>query len=261
VKRSYRQHCAVAKALDVIGERWTLLMVRELLLGPRRYKDLLTGLPGIGTNLLAERLRELEDCGLIGRRTLPPPAGSTVYELTALGQGLQPALLELGRWGAQFLGGPSSSDTLRPVWYVVSIIATFRPELAHGINPTFELRIEDEVFRVRVHDGEATIAESSAGRAELVLTCDLPTFLALLAGELAPIEALEDGRIEIDGDRQALLGFYEMFRWPALEAREAATKGPADSAGLGDRAVSCKRGGRNRSEQPWRARATTSPSD
>lgn len=219
MKRSYRQYCAVAKALDVVGERWTLLLVRELLLGPRRYKDLLAGLPGIGTNLLAERLRELEASGLIRRRSLPPPAGSAVYELTELGGGLQPALLELGRWGAQLLAEPSPSDTLRPGWYVVSMIATFRPELAQGLDATFELRIEDEVFRVRVQDGEATIGESSTGGVDLVLTCDLGSFLALLSGELNPNEALEAGRIEIDGDREAFFRFHELFRWPALAKR------------------------------------------
>jgi DNA-binding HxlR family transcriptional regulator len=214
MKRSYRQHCAVAKALDLIGERWTLLMVRELLLGPRRYKDLLAGLPGIATNLLAERLRELEQSGLVECRTLPPPAGATVYELTALGHGLQSAVLELGRWGARFLAEPSASDALRPGWYVVSMLATFRPELADGIDMMVDLRIQDEVFRVRVRDGEATIAEAGSGDRTLALTCDLTSFLEFLAGELSPRRALEDGRIEVDGDRDDLLDFYELFRWP-----------------------------------------------
>src|SRR5918995_3325809 len=99
-KRRYDQYCALARTLDVVGERWTLLLVRELLLGPRRYKDLLAGLPGIGTNLLAERLRHLEEFGLVRRRSLPPPAGSRVYELTELGRGLESVVMELGRWGA-----------------------------------------------------------------------------------------------------------------------------------------------------------------
>jgi DNA-binding HxlR family transcriptional regulator len=214
VKRSYHQYCAVAKALDLVGERWTLLLVRELLLGPRRFKDLLAGLPGIATNLLAERLRELEQSGLVERRTLPPPAGATVYELTALGRGLQPAVLELGRWGAHFLAEPSATDALRPGWYVVSMLATFRPELANGLDLTIELRIEGEVFRVRVRDGDATIAEARSDRT-VALTCDLPSFLALLAGELSPSSALEEGRIELEGEREDFLRFHELFRWPA----------------------------------------------
>src|SRR5919202_4903626 len=101
---SYRQYCAVARGLDLVGERWTLLIVRDLLTGPKRYTDLLAGLPGIGTNLLATRLRELEQHGLVARRVLPPPAGSTVYELTDVGQTLEPVVLALGRWGRRLLG-------------------------------------------------------------------------------------------------------------------------------------------------------------
>src|SRR5215208_4365136 len=101
--RSYNQYCPLAYALDLVGERWTLLIVRELLAGPHRFKDLLAGLPGISTNLLSDRLKSLEEQGLIRRRVLPPPAGSTVYELTAAGQALEPAVLELGKWGSHFL--------------------------------------------------------------------------------------------------------------------------------------------------------------
>src|SRR5687767_6432977 len=100
--RSYNQYCGLAYALDQIGERWTLLIVRELIAGPRRFKDLMDGLPGISTNLLSERLKSMEQQGLLRRRVLRPPAGSTVYELTSLGQALEKALLELGRWGSQF---------------------------------------------------------------------------------------------------------------------------------------------------------------
>src|SRR5829696_8218104 len=106
--RSYNQYCGLSYALDMVGERWTLLIVRELIAGPRRFKDLLDGLPGISTNLLAERLRSLEQQGMIRRRTLPPPAGSAVYELTALGQALEQTLLELGKWGSQFV--PPSTE-------------------------------------------------------------------------------------------------------------------------------------------------------
>src|SRR3712207_3261653 len=101
--RSYDQFCGLAKALDVLGERWTLLVVRELLLGPKRYSDLLEGLPGIGTNLLAARLKALEASGLVGRRRLPPPAASNVYELTERGRALEPAIFELIRWGLDLL--------------------------------------------------------------------------------------------------------------------------------------------------------------
>src|SRR5688500_12711057 len=101
--RSYNQFCALAYALDIVGERWTLLIIRELMAGPRRFKDLIDGLPDISTNLLSERLKSLEQQGIIVRRVLPPPAGSNVYELTAFGAALETAVLELGKWGARLL--------------------------------------------------------------------------------------------------------------------------------------------------------------
>src|SRR2546428_8658267 len=111
-KRSYDQWCACARALDIVGERWTLLLVRDLLLGPKRYKDLLAGLPGIGTNLLAQRLRELEEQGVLERVVLPAPAGATVYRLTPRSAGLEPAVLALAGSGSQFLGTPRTSEAI-----------------------------------------------------------------------------------------------------------------------------------------------------
>src|SRR5438270_4362488 len=124
-KRSYGQFEGLANALDAIGERWTLLLVRELLLGPRRYKDLLEGLPGIGTNLLARRLKELQGAGVIEKRTLPAPAGSSVYELTERGRGLEPALVALAGWGLVAMEEPSRTDVLRPAWAVLAFRSMF----------------------------------------------------------------------------------------------------------------------------------------
>src|SRR5215210_783316 len=116
-RRTYDQYCAVARALDVVGERWTLLLVRELLTGPKRFKDLLDGLSGIGTTLLTARLKDLEGNGILRRTTLPPPAGSKVYELTELGQSLEAVIAALGGWGLKFLGTPpAQKDELRPAW-------------------------------------------------------------------------------------------------------------------------------------------------
>jgi DNA-binding HxlR family transcriptional regulator len=217
--RTYHQHCAVARALDLVGERWTLLVIRELLLGPRRYRDLLAGLPGIGTNLLAARLRELGSAGIVHRRVLPPPAGSTVYELTELGAGLRPALLELGRWGAHLLAEPRPMDELRAGWYVVSMLATARTELAEGVDRTYELRVDGDVFRVRLRGGAVDAGPPGPDDPDLTVTTALESFLALLAGELDPSEALDRDLVELEGDPQELHRFVAIFRWPAPDLR------------------------------------------
>ena len=218
-KRSYDQYCALARALDVVGERWTLLLVRELLLGPKRYKDLLAGLPGIGTNLLAERLRHLEQLGLTRRRALPPPAGSTVYELTELGERLEPAVMELGRFGAQFLGEPRERDARKPGWFFVSIRATFRPELAVDLDESYEFRIADEVFHVVIDGGRLTSGQGAATHPDVVASTDLETFIALLAQRLEPADALATRAVKIEGDPAALSRFVDIFAWPIAEVR------------------------------------------
>jgi DNA-binding HxlR family transcriptional regulator len=214
-RRSYRQCCPVARSLDVIGERWTLLIVRDLLVGPKRYKDLLAGLPGIGTNLLADRLRELEGAGIVRRTVLPPPAGSTVYALTEAGRGLEPAILALGRWGARFLGGPRADDVLLPTPLFVAFRESFRPEAAVGLTETYELRIGNQVFEVRVADGRCTTSEGpamSGTRApDMVMTMDVATLCALVRRHLSPDEALRCGHVTIEGDPRALERFVAMF--------------------------------------------------
>src|SRR5919108_5579459 len=124
-RRSYGQFCALAGSLDLLGERWSLLIVRELLLGPRRYKDLLANLPGIGTGLLAARLKHLERSGIVQRATLPPPAGTPVYELTEAGRELEPVLLGFNRWGLKWaMDEVSTGDAFRPAWSVLAMRAT-----------------------------------------------------------------------------------------------------------------------------------------
>jgi DNA-binding HxlR family transcriptional regulator len=213
--RSYNQFCALARTLDVVGERWTLLIIRDLLLGPRRYKDLLEGLPGIGTNLLADRLHELERRGLVKRSVLPPPAGSTVYELTELGQGLSPAVFELGRWGAQFLGPPRDSEHLPTSAFFVAMRVIFKPENAAGLNETYELRVDGRVFEVRVNDCQLTTREGQPQAPVAAFTMDNRTLLALLKEGLSADEALATGRIMVEGDPQALGRFVRLFSAPA----------------------------------------------
>jgi DNA-binding HxlR family transcriptional regulator/putative sterol carrier protein len=212
--RTYHQYCAVAAGLDLVGERWTLLVVRDLLTGPKRYKDLLAGLPGIGTNLLAARLRELEAHGIVTRRTLPPPAGSTVYELTEVGQGLESVVMALGRWGYRFLGPRRERHYLSANAYMLAIRAMFRPEAATGLDKTYELRIGQQVFGVRVADGGCTTGEGQPAHADAILTLDVSTLGALLHGEIAPEEALASGRARVQGDPEALARFVEVFTFP-----------------------------------------------
>lgn len=223
-RRTYDQYCALARALEVVGERWTLLIVRELLLGPKRYKDLLDGLPGIATNLLVERLRDLEQARVLRRRTLAPPAGSTVYELTELGRELEPAVLALGRWGASFLGPPRPGDAFRPGWYVVSMLATFRPEAAEGLRESYEFRIGKEVFEVQLAEGRLEARQGEAHDPDLVVRVDLETLLALLGRQLSPDEALASGGVEIEGDRSVLTRCIETLAWP-VPARLGAPSG------------------------------------
>lgn len=212
--RSYNQYCALARALDVVGERWTLLLVRELLLGPKRYKDLLAGLPRIGTNLLADRLKELEHAGIVGRSVLPPPAGSSVYELTELGRELEPAVFALGRWGAHFLEPRKESDAADPGWFFVSVRATFRPEAAAKLRESYEFRIDGAPFHARVDRGRARTGQGHAEDPDVIVTTDVDSFIGLLSGRLSPGEAALSGRMQLDGDETALERFVEIFAWP-----------------------------------------------
>jgi DNA-binding HxlR family transcriptional regulator len=213
--RNYNQYCGLAYALDIVGERWTLLIIRELFAGPRRFKDLLVGLPGISTNLLTERLKSLEPRGVINRRVLPPPAGSTVYELTPLGQGLEQTLLELGKWGSQFVPpSPEGAAVLHAGSYALTLKTFFRPELAQGIHETYELRIDDEVLQVRVEDGDMQVQQGQALTAAAVFHTDIATYLGLLTRQLAPEEAVANGRIHIEGDPTALNRFLDLCGLP-----------------------------------------------
>jgi DNA-binding HxlR family transcriptional regulator len=203
--RTYNQYCGLAYALDVVGERWTLLIVRELIAGPRRFKDLIEGLPDISTNLLADRLRSLEQQGILRRRVLPPPAGSTVYELTDVGQGLETALLELGKWGSRFV--PPSAEGVTVLGlnsYALTLKTFFRPEQAQGLDETYELHIGREVLQVQIAEGTIEVQQGTARKAGAVFHTDIETYLALLLGQIAPDAAIAGGRIRVEGDPAAL---------------------------------------------------------
>src|SRR6478672_10358094 len=149
--RKYGQGCGTAYALDLIGDRWALLVVRELVLGPKRFTDLRGGLPGIGPNVLSQRLKELEEVGVLRQRVLPPPAGSTVYELTEWGAELDDIVVALGRWGARSPDMPREAEML-PEWLLLGMRAVYEPE-GDPVPAVYELRVGDEAFWVRVDDG------------------------------------------------------------------------------------------------------------
>lgn len=216
--RSYHQYCGLAYALDLVGERWTLLLIRELVAGPRRFKDLLSGLPGISTNLLAERLKELEQAALVRRRVLPPPAGSTVYELTAVGQALEPTLLELGKWGSQFVPASADADSvLRAGSYALTLKTFFRPEQAQDINETYALHIDNEILVVQIKAGTIDVQQGDPRNAAFVLQADVGSYLALLQGKIAADEALASGVLRLEGDRSALDRFLRICGLPRPE--------------------------------------------
>ena len=202
--RSYNQFCPAARALDLVGERWTLLVIRELLLGPKRYTDLQGGLPGIGPNVLAERLRRLETAGVVQKRRLPPPAASMVYELTELGLGLQPALLDLFRWGLRLIETPTAEDTVRASYWLPAIQAAARPDsLPADVDDAYEFRIGDETASVIVKDGRIDVRQGPVDSPDVVLRTDASTFVMLGRGELSPIEAVQAGRLVVEGNRAA----------------------------------------------------------
>ena len=200
-KRSYDQYCTVARALDVVGERWTLLLVRELLAGPRRFKDLLGGLPGIGTNLLAARLKALEGEGVVRRATLPPPAGSSVYELTELGRSLGPVVTALSRWGSELLGERREEDDLRPAWAATALRSALQAGAVGDLREIYEFRIDGEIFHARVSGGGVEARQGPSEDPDLVVAGDTETFLAVVAGRLGAEEALDSGSLRAEGGR------------------------------------------------------------
>jgi DNA-binding HxlR family transcriptional regulator len=214
-KRTYDQYCGLARALDVLGERWTMLVIRELLIGPKRFRDLMDGMPGIGANALSARLKSLEGQGLVTKRRLSPPAASTVYELTERGRALEPAVNELARWGVDLLGDPSGLE-FRPGWLVTALRAMFIPEAAGGITRTIRLRVDEEAFSIRVNDGTLSVEQGEGPSPDLEVVTDADTVLAISSGELAAEEAVAEGRVEVpEGRPEEAVAFASWIRLPA----------------------------------------------
>jgi DNA-binding HxlR family transcriptional regulator len=197
VKR-YGQRCSLARALDIVGERWSLLVVRELTLGPRRYSDLMDGLPGIPTNLLASRLKDLRAAGVITKYTMPPPTVVTVYELTEAGNALRGAISELRTWGSRYGSTPSDAGAVRPAWALLS--ASGRPA-ALPAGRTCELRVGPEFFHLSTGEAGLSIRGGPAHAADATITMSAETLYRLLTGHATVATAAQqstiDGRADI----------------------------------------------------------------
>ena len=210
--RRYGDGCAIATALDYVGERWALLIVRELLLGPKRFTDLQDGLPGAGSKVLAQRLRQLETGGVVRRRTLPPPASSQVYELTEWGAQLDPIIVALGRWGA---GAPEP-----PAGHVgadsamIRLRSFFAPQPQRPWTATYEMRLGRYRFTTRVADGQLTGMSRGEphNRPDTIIDTDPDTLNRILGADQSLTQAINDGQLAITGDNQAGQRLFDAVR-------------------------------------------------
>jgi len=211
--RTYGEACGIPRALDRVGERWALLVVRELMLGPKRFTDLKQGLSHASPNVLAQRLRELEQAGVVRKRRLPPPAASQVYELTDWGRELEPVLVALGRWGARAPLDPEcmgmSVDS-----HVVSLATLFDPQRAGDLEVSLELRMGEDVFRAVVAGGAIDAGRGAPPEPDAVLELEPSTLLGLIHGRVGVEQAIASGELAVDGDREAVERFVGLFPLP-----------------------------------------------
>jgi DNA-binding HxlR family transcriptional regulator len=212
-RRKYDEGCAVAHALDVIGERWALVVVRELLLGPKRFTDLRAGMPGASAAVLAQRLRELDEAGVVRQHKLPPPAGSQVYELTDWGAELEPVVTQLGRWGSRSSSMPYEAD--RSVdSLVLSLRALFDRRAAQGFSATITLRLGENHFSIEIDDGQLQLTRGQAERPTATLETEPQTLATLLYRGRSLEDAVRTGDVTITGETAAIARFLRLFPLP-----------------------------------------------
>jgi DNA-binding HxlR family transcriptional regulator len=214
MSRTYEQMCPIARSLDVVGERWTLLIVRELLLGPKRFKDLLAELPRMGTNRLSDRLAALERDGLIVRRTLPAPGGARVYELTERGEGLRVPVVALAQWGARLpLDERLDPSTARAVLLALVRCATAPPDAISAAREIYDLAIGDERFHILAGGGVALPRSGPSPVApDVSMACDLTTLLELDGGTISAATSQAEGRLELEGPTDAATRLLTIMR-------------------------------------------------
>jgi DNA-binding HxlR family transcriptional regulator/putative sterol carrier protein len=220
--RTYGDGCGIAHALDLVGERWALLVVRELLLGPKRFTDLRGGLPGASPNVLAQRLRELELSGIVRRRRLPPPAGSSVYELTDWGRDLEEIVVSLGAWAVRSPSfpedAPVSVDSI-----AIALRTFFDADAANGFRARLELRLGEDRFHVHIASGAVDIGRNPTGEPDAVIETDTETFRSVLWQGRELDGAVRAGEVAIEGDKRAVRRFVRLF--PQPEPAEPALTG------------------------------------
>jgi DNA-binding HxlR family transcriptional regulator len=213
-RRTYGDSCGIARALDVVGERWALLIARELVLGPKRFTDLRTALPRLGPDMLAQRLRDLEAAGVLVRRRLAPPAGAQVYELTGWGRELEPVLVALGRWGSRRPLGEDPAP-LSPDAAAIALETTFDPGAAAGVRASYGLRLGEHVFAITVEDRKLTVRRGAPPHADATIITDTPTLAGVLWGGRPLADAVAGGELTIEGDRGAADRMPALFAAPA----------------------------------------------
>lgn len=207
----YQQHCALARALDVVGDRWTLLIVRELAPGPRRFTDLIDGLPGISRPLLTDRLRSLERDGIIARDELPLPAARQVYSLTDDGRDLVSAMAPLMAWGVRRIGDRKPGETFRPRWSAVSMAGLADRDATRGVSETYQYVVGDVAFYFAVDDGSIELHDGRAEDAAVVLTTDEETWADLFTGSTTFESAAATGALKVSGDPRAVKRLRKIF--------------------------------------------------
>jgi DNA-binding HxlR family transcriptional regulator len=213
-RRSYGQICGLSRALEIVGERWAMLIIRDLLVGPRRFTDLRQGLPRIPTNVLSARLKELEQAGVLQRRILPRPATAVVYELTDYGRELDEILMALGRWGARSMGVPDAEDIYTADSLIMAMRASYQGSdgaQAPAGPVSYELRVTDIVLSVTVRDGELGITAGPRPDPDLVIETS-HGLAALLLGQVTPSEAVQNGSVRLTGDPELFTEFAHTFR-------------------------------------------------